>query len=247
MRLRDDEQRRQADCAATCQFHIRLTCNALDQVVYYSNPSAVQPGIRRWRQCPVAEQYHRPPIAEQHGFGLRFRLGIVLRQHAQWSVRQFVAMAVGAMQYGLPPALGKPADGRQAINHSMGQHKPTGAHAGATVEQHAEVIDTTPRTARGTIEPMQPGIAQQLLPGRLQQRRGCRTVLAEESVRDGSRVVAWMAGIDDQHAATRSRQLQRRRHSCEAAANDDRVIGREGRFVAGWKRSQWRSRADGGG
>ena len=138
---------------------------------------------------------------------------------------KFEAVAIGAVQHRLAPALGKAGDVRKPIRNAIGEHQLTGLDrvAGGGGDREAAVA----ARHRGCLALDQAGmgIAQQLLARRRDHRQRVAAVLGEEAMRGGCEAVARPAGIDDEDRAAGAGELQRGGEAGEAAADDDGVKG----------------------
>jgi hypothetical protein len=67
-------------------------------------------------------------------------------------------------------------------------------------------------------------IGHQLPPGVTQDCAGRASVLSEETVRMLGKTVAWLAGVDHQHLASRPRHLDCGGQTGKAAADDGKII-----------------------
>jgi hypothetical protein len=131
-----------------------------------------------------------------------------LAQHAELAAAELVAVAIGAVQHALAPALPEARDRRQFV-----------AHAGREQEASCPVLvavsigdaETTPfgfRLARPRIPPGDGRIGEKLSLRLGDDRRRLAPVLAEKTVGMAGEAVTSLAFVDHQDAAARPRQLQ---------------------------------------
>ncbi len=109
---------------------------------------------------------------------------ISLAQHqAKAAIGDFIAVAVGAMQHRLPPALREAGNARQLVRNAEGKHEPGALEHFTRRELDGENVRGFRSVDRFVLDERRRGVGRNLRVGGGKHRGGLAAVLAEKAVR----------------------------------------------------------------